>query len=145
MARRILSIWTQVQEVQRVHRKTFRCLYHTCQCARWEGIIRPLDQQYKVEVMLDIGCADTNYIGPLVTVVDPRLRSRQGCTTRGIPHIYQNPSQPDLPYLCLFDPANDEWGYHQYVATTTILWTIDWLVCYEGWLATGEWTGGGRH
>ena len=31
------------------------------------------------------------------------------------------------------------------VARIIVPWTIDWLACYEGWLATGEWTGGGRH
>ena len=28
---------------------------------------------------------------------------------------------------------------------TIVPWTIDWLACYEGWLATGEWAGGGIH
>ena len=31
------------------------------------------------------------------------------------------------------------------LASTTVLWALDWLACYELWLMTGRWTGGGRH
>jgi len=31
------------------------------------------------------------------------------------------------------------------IALTTVPWAADWLACYEGWLATGRWHGGGRH
>jgi hypothetical protein len=49
------------------------------------------------------------------------------------------------PVLCLFDPSACEWTPCDLLAETTVPWTIDWLACYEGWRATGEWTGGGRH
>jgi len=54
-------------------------------------------------------------------------------------------SLPERPILCLYDPATNEWSPDKAIAKTIIPWTIDWLACYEGWLATGEWTGGGRH
>ncbi|WP_244438191.1 hypothetical protein [Afipia birgiae] len=31
------------------------------------------------------------------------------------------------------------------IASTTVPWALDWLACYELWLMTGRWTGGGRH
>ena len=50
-----------------------------------------------------------------------------------------------MPFLCLYDPDAGEWHPGMSIARTIIPWTIDWLACYEGWLATGEWTGGGHH
>jgi hypothetical protein len=47
--------------------------------------------------------------------------------------------------LCLFDAEANEWTPFHMIAETTIPWTLDWLACYEGWRATGAWTGGGRH
>jgi hypothetical protein len=31
------------------------------------------------------------------------------------------------------------------IAETTLPWACDWIVCYEFWLITGVWRGGGRH
>ena len=48
-------------------------------------------------------------------------------------------------FLCLFDPDREQWCASDLIADTTVPWTVDWLACYEGWLATGRWHGGGRH
>ena len=82
---------------------------------------------------------------PMVTVLDPLLHEREEKPDDPIPHLYRNQDQPHFPLLCLYDPAAHEWHPGRAVAWTIIPWTIDWLACYEGWLATGEWTGGGRH
>jgi hypothetical protein len=50
-----------------------------------------------------------------------------------------------LSPLCLFDPEAEEWSHDDLIAFTTIPWAADWLACYEGWLASGRWYGGGRH
>ena len=142
MAARHISVWKQVQAVRSKHRNTFDILKHTHDSARWEGVVCPYERKYRVQILLDI-TSMKNCIE--VTVIDPKLRSRGCKPTDQIPHIYPNEKQPELPILCLFDPAAGEWGYHRSVAGTIIPWTIDWLACYEGWLATGEWTGGGRH
>jgi hypothetical protein len=31
------------------------------------------------------------------------------------------------------------------IAETIAPWAMDWIACYELWLMTGVWTGGGRH
>ena len=35
--------------------------------------------------------------------------------------------------------------HNMLLATTIFPWTAEWLLHYEIWLATGEWTGGGYH
>ena len=107
----------------------------------WQGNLRPLSQEYTVEVTIWCGGGRR----PNVTVIDPILRSRSGLSLEEIPHHYANPQCPTKPILCLYDPAEFQWHCGFPAAITIIPWTIDWLVCYEGWLATGEWTGGGRH
>lgn len=32
-----------------------------------------------------------------------------------------------------------------HLSQTIVPWSADWLACYELWLMTGRWTGGGRH
>ncbi len=126
----------------------FKVLRRTRWHALWEGSLRPLSQPYTVQVLLQRDQnrkkADLPRI-PLVTVIDPLLRRRSADTRASIPHHYPNPNHPELPILCLYDPAAKEWHPRLAVARTIVPWTINWLACYEGWLATGEWTGGGRH
>ena len=144
----ISSTWKQV-ELMRKSWPTFKVLHRTRGQVLWEGSLRPLCQTYIVQVLLE---RHQNWkksglpeILPEVTVIDPLLRRRSEDPSNPIPHHYQNPNHPELPILCLYDPATKEWHSGCSVARTIIPWTIDWLACYEGWLATGEWTGGGRH
>ena len=144
----MLSTWEQVQRMQRDW-PAFRVLQRNHRCVHWEGVVRPLSQIYAVRVCLyqdkNRGKSPTKSAVPLVTVIDPLLRGRSGDPPGQIPHHYPNPDRPELPLLCLYDPDEREWHSGLAVARTIIPWTIDWLACYEGWLATGEWTGGGRH
>lgn len=141
MARKRLSVWKQVQAIRHQH-PTFETLERTRDRARWQGIVRPFEAEYRVHILLDIQRIPCRIE---VTVVEPKLRHRNCNPNEPIPHIYKNRTHPDLPILCLFDPQEDDWGNHKSIANTIIPWTIEWLACYEGWLATGEWTGGGRH
>ena len=59
-----------------------------------------------------------------------------------LPHVYP---PLDDPTLCLFDPVAGEWDASMQISQTIVLWALDWIACYELWLMTGKWTGGGRH
>lgn len=115
----------------------------------WEGRLRPLAKTYRIQVALTLkDWLDDMRITcrfPQVWLMDPILELQ---TERApgvlVPHIYPNLTDPTRSSLCLFDPATHEWTRSMAIADTTLPWTIDWLTSYEGWLATGEWTGGGR-
>lgn len=119
----------------------FRAIRISNNSITWQGNLRPLSQSYTVEVTIWCGSGR----GPHVTVIDPTLRARPGLPIEAIPHHYANLRCPTRPILCLYDPAELRWHCGLPAAATIVPWTVDWLACYEGWLATGEWTGGGRH
>lgn len=127
----------------------FKVLSRTRWDVLWEGPLKPLSQIYTIQVRLqrmknhNKTCFSKTL--PTVTVIDPLLRPRSEDPSDPIPHHYPNKQHPERPKLCLYDPAAKEWHHRRSVARSIIPWTIDWLACYEGWLATGEWTGGGRH
>ena len=143
----ILSTMKQVKLMQEKW-PVFKVLQRTHWIALWEGALCPLSQTYTVQVLFQ---REKNYkkagsiLTPLVTVMSPLLHQRPEDPSDPIPHHYQSRSNPNLPFLCLYDPDTRQWHPGRAVAQTIIPWTIDWLACYEGWLATGEWTGGGRH
>lgn len=143
----ILSTWKQAEIMRRAHPR-FKVLRRTHWWVLWEGPLRPLSQTYKVQVLLQRDqnrkkSAPARF--PRVIVIDPLLCRRVENPSEPIPHHYPNQEHPELPFLCLYDPDTQEWHPGRSVAQTIIPWTIDWLACYEGWLATGKWTGGGRH
>ena len=124
----------------------FRVLHNTSRLVHWLGELRPLCQVYSVEICHRIRRRHGGLVSatPQVTVVQPLLRHREEEPHKPIPHHFANKESPELPFLCLFDPDTTEWNPSMPIATTIVPWTIDWLACYEGWLATGVWTGGGR-
>ena len=111
----------------------------------WKGALRPFFQEHLVEVFyrvpLVVERLDLLRLQPRVRVIDPPLISD---ASGSLPHVYW-PSDEGDPLLCLFSPELREWTPFDLLSRTTIPFTIDWLACYEGWRATGEWTGGGRH
>lgn len=119
--------------------------------AAWQGPLRPLGRTYVVRVVFvqrrhvdGLRVVGTN--GADVTLVDPALvLSTDAAPGEATPHLYWDLGKPEQSRLCLFDPATREWTSDMAIAETIVPWTIDWLASYEGWLATGEWTGGGRH
>jgi hypothetical protein len=83
---------------------------------------------------------------PLVRILSPKLKPNfLALEEAPLPHVYFDVDDlPNSP-LCLFDPRTDRWSHDDFIALTTIPWAADWIACYEGWLATGRWFGGGRH
>lgn len=106
------------------------------QSARWTGVVRPQFGHFRIEVRYCLGRT------PEVRVIDPVLTRLPGNIEGQLPHVY--PPAAD-PTLCLFDPAMDQWGPSMTIAATTVPWACDWIACYELWLMTERWTGGGRH
>jgi hypothetical protein len=125
----------------------------TGQCdwlASWRGPILPLQLTYTVEVLYARryrigGMLVRNGHSPWVRLIAPRLVERHPRTGELTPHVYWRLDEPEASPLCLYDPATSQWSADDFVADTAMPWVSDWLACYEGWLATGEWTGGGRH
>lgn len=115
----------------------------------WEGKLRPLHQSYLIRVTYCLGHRLKNayipYFAPRVVVEEPQLTCRTDNPGEPIPHHYPNRSDPQRPILCLYDPREAEWSPSKSITKTTIPWAMTWLACYEGWHATGMWTGGGRH
>jgi len=106
------------------------------QAARWVGEVRPQFTRFTIELryrLLEM---------PEVRVLRPALVCLPENPEGKLPHVYP---PADDPVLCLFDPAANEWEGSMSLAETTLPWALDWLACYELWLMTGRWTGGGRH
>jgi hypothetical protein len=122
---------------------SFKVVRRADRSGTWVGHLRPSLMTYEVEIAylvpLIIELIDPLRQQPRVCVLSPRLKQRKG----ELPHVYWD--DPERPALCLFDHENRQWSPFDLLADTTVLWTIDWITCYEGWRATGEWTGGGRH
>ena len=118
----------------------------TSRFVQWCGPLQPISQVYRVEICYRVkrGTYGSEVDVPKVTVLDPLLRRRAEEPNGPVPHHYPNPKEPKKPILCLYDPAAAEWVPEYSIAKTIVPWTIDWLACYEGWLATGKWTGGCR-
>jgi hypothetical protein len=72
---------------------------------------------------------------PHVHIVEPELALHPG--SNRLPHVYPGNE------LCLY--YRGEWQHHMLLAATILPWTAEWLLHYEIWLITGEWTGGGYH
>ena len=134
----------------RAHRPQFEhAMTLGCRIA-WFGALVGVARPYRV--MIEYGpvpaMAATPFLDriPLVRVLTPRLEPRWNAAEEApLPHVFFDKHDITLSPLCLFDPDKEEWGPNDLIAHTTVPWAIDWLACYEGWLATGRWHGGGRH
>lgn len=116
----------------------------------WVGPLVGIERPYKLVVEMglprDLETGDLFRRFPLVRVLTPSLEPNFAAEEEApLPHVYFNEYDLTLSPLCLFDPEKGEWSHNDFVARTTIPWAADWLACYEGWLATGRWYGGGRH
>lgn len=128
----------------------FALAEETADKAVWFGALAGLERAYRlmVEYGLPIGAAPEEMCRrfPLVRVLSPRLELRFDAPEEApLPHVYFTDPDPTLSPLCLFDVEAAEWSHDDLIAVTTVPWAADWLACYEGWLATGRWHGGGRH
>ena len=117
----------------------------------WFGALAGIELQYRIMIQCglpDPTGADNSHWRrfPVVRVLTPRLSPNWDAKDEApLPHVYFELPDISLSPLCLFDPREREWSHDDLIAKTTVPWTADWLACYEGWLATGRWTGGGRH
>ncbi|MDG4875219.1 hypothetical protein P9273_08930 [Mesorhizobium sp. WSM4935] len=103
--------------------------------ARWTGDLKQF-QVYRIEVRYRVGYA------PQVRVLSPALIRLPENPEGSLPHVFDRDGDPRL---CLYDPAANEWDATMCLSQTIVPWSADWLACYELWLMTGRWTGGGRH
>ena len=101
---------------------------------RWVGALCPADfaDDYLVQIRYRLGKA------PRAFVLRPSLHRRGN---ESPPHLYSHSRQE----LCLYLPNAREWNGTMMLARTIVPWAAEWLLHYEVWLATGTWTGGGRH
>jgi hypothetical protein len=104
--------------------------------AKWVGVLRPQFQRYKISIDYRL------FKHPIVKVLSPDLIRLPDNEEGQLPHVYP---PEDNPSLCLYDPKTDEWDEGKFLSRTIVPWALDWLSCYELWLMTGRWTGGGRH
>lgn len=146
----MMSMAEQIARMRQLY-PAFKILFNGGWHVVWEGPLRPLAQTYvvRVERVMHRVIGDLQISGTYsanVTLVSPELElSTVAAPGEDTPHLYWNERNPRRSRLCLFDPATAEWTSDMAIAETIVPWTIDWLASYEGWRATGEWTGGGRH
>jgi hypothetical protein len=137
MAVRPLSVEDQIARMKAIWpRFKAHNLDRAKQAVRWTGTIVPQFTRYQLEIRFVID----KY--PEVRVLTPALIRLPGNVEGQLPHVYP---PTDDPTLCLFDPEAGQWDWSMAVAETTLPWTCDWIACYEFWLITGVWRGGGRH
>jgi hypothetical protein len=92
----------------------------------WTGRLQPCDLSriYAVQITYARG----RY--PAVRVLAPKL---QAAENGFLPHTYDNGT------LCLYDAG--QWNATMLIVDTIVPWAAEWLLHYEIWLATGEWSG----
>ncbi|WP_374344462.1 hypothetical protein [Phenylobacterium sp.] len=141
-----LSIDTQIEAMARLW-PAFKLVRREGAAALWQGAVRPLLQTYRVGVFyrapLMVERYSVRIVQPRVEILAPALRPRRGDAEGMLPHVYYGPDGEVT--LCMLDPDSSEWSPADLLAETTVPWITDWLAAYEGWRATGEWTGTGRH
>jgi hypothetical protein len=109
----------------------------------WRGELRPLAQSYSVQISycaFSFRPADITARRAQVEISNPELRFD---ASGFMPHIYPNSFMPTRPRLCLHRP--EEWRPTMVIADTIVPWTVEWLIAYEGWRATGCWSAGGHN
>jgi hypothetical protein len=146
----VVSVFPSIADQDRAIRASwpsFRLVERSERAATWLGTLKPFMLAYEVRVSYQVPLV-IERIAPLrqqpeVRVISPVLRRRPGDGEGTLPHVYVD--RAGDPVLCLFDHEIGEWTPFRLIAETTIPWALDWLGCYEGWRATGRWSGGGRH
>jgi len=132
------------------HWPDFDIVSETADALTCFGWLVGIERQYRIMVEYGLPSAsDTEAMWrrfPLVRVMSPLLEPNFDAQDEApLPHVYFDEFDLTLSPLCLFDPGKDEWTRNDLIALSTVPWAADWLACYEGWLATGRWFGGGRH
>ncbi|WP_166694032.1 nucleotidyltransferase domain-containing protein [Fibrivirga algicola] len=89
------------------------------------GKIKPTDdcEEYRICIRYVPG------IPPQVFINSHRIKSSKSI------HMYSNGA------LCLHYPPDINWNHRTSIATYTIPWIAEWIVCYEFWKLTDKWEG----
>lgn len=133
----VLSIDRQNEAMRRLWpRFAVKGLNRVDHSARWIGEVKPQFARFTLEIRYSLGSF------PQTRILSPDLVRRPGDAEGALPHVYP---PADDPRLCLFDPEAGEWTSKMAIAETIVPWALDWIACYEWWLMTGVWRGGGRH
>lgn len=130
----------------------FLVLHATPWSIIWRGVVSPICCPYEVQIsyyafevpplgIRHLSRRDTGTLRPYVQILSPQLSPLPGPNGE-IPHKFWNTRQPHLPYLCLHLPG--QWDASMPIAETIVPWTVEWLIAYEGWRATGSWAAGGH-
>lgn len=149
MAKIMKSIGAQVHAMH-LRWPDFEVHERTTDAIVWVGELVGIERSYVISVEFGLPrdpANDPKYRWfPLVRIHSPKLEPREDALEEApLPHVYFGEDDIRMSPLCLFDPKANEWDHSKLIAHTTIPWTSDWLACYEIWLATGRWKGGGRH
>lgn len=116
--------------------------------AVWQGRLGPFETSYLVRISYEAPVAPQLFaiwqVMPRIRVLAPALEHHPDYELGPLPHVYWRGPKRNEPELCVFDPATEEWSPCDLLAKTTVFWTLDWLIFYEGWLATRRWRGKGR-
>lgn len=97
----------------------------------WQGNVQPTESSeiYTLKIIYKLDNS------PEIQIVSPKIQLFGDA--KKPPHTFKDKS------LCLYYSKYGEWNSDDYIADTIIPWISLWLLYYEGWLATGEWHGGG--
>ena len=110
----------------------------------WKGKIVPAGKAYEVMLACQLGLGKDGteeiFGRPWVEIISPAPRRRDEAPDEEIPHL-EYPGHPDVRALCLYDEQGNEWSTDVPISEM-VPWISEWLLCYEIWHATGNWTCG---
>ena len=110
----------------------------------WKGIITPAGKAYEVKVVCRVGRSGDGteeiFGRPTVEIISPIPKRREEAPNEEIPHL-EYPGHPGVRALCLYDEQGNEWSPDVPISEM-VPWISEWLLCYEIWHATGNWTCG---
>ena len=142
------SIEEQIADMRKYYYE-FVATHQVANTCVWFGELRPYRKSYLIRIQYRVPLlpemVSILHIQPRVQILNPILEWHPEYEEGPIPHVYHNHENVKLPFLCLFDPDVPEWSVDDSIALTTLPWVERWIVNYEFWLATGRWSGGGRH
>ncbi len=145
-----LTIGAQIERMLQLY-PDFRV--ESCDWAAiWTGQLRPIRRPYTVRLSYVRrfwikGLGVEHGYTPIVRLLKPALLVRHPLTGGRPEHLYWDFERLQKSHLCLYDPVAKpaQWIPEHFIADSIVPWTVEWLACYEIWLATGKWEGGGRH
>ncbi len=103
---------------------------------QWSQRIRPHALAHEYLCRLEY----CRYWYPKMCVIDPPLI--QLAAGRKLPHVR---STEEPVAMCLFLQEEDCWNPSMLLAEVVVPMAYYWLACFEDWLFTGQWHGGGTH